>query len=790
MKKIALFSDGTGNSSSNPQKTNVWRAYQALDRSAASNQIAFYDNGVGTSSFTPTAVLGLAFGWGLARNVRQIYGFLCRTYDPGDEIYGFGFSRGAFTVRVAVALICSQGIINRNLVKDERDLDRLIAAAYHRFRKENFTPSLLSFFLRPIRDLMLNAWHFARRRKPYQPKKNIRHVDGTDDEPLIKFVGVWDTVDAYGLPVDELTRAWDKVVWPLTAKDRNLSPRIARACHALALDEQRESFEPMLWNEKGEIIDDERLSQVWFPGVHSNVGGGYPDDSLAFTALNWILDESNSNHGLTYLSQERKRYQADGNGPVYDNRSGVSNLYRYAPRNLERLCKQKKPGLANWLKGKFGRRSVHLNEVEITKPKIHHSVFDRLTQSGDAYAPINMPNDYALVDSSGAVIDIQNTGTNTVSLPETQQQANVRRIRQSFVWVRVWGRKLLYFTTLITVICFICYPYFSSTTELRPIEAFLEPLFGTFSFVVRAIPDLVGKIPGLGFAESWASLYASFPFAFSLGILAIGGLVLWSSKVNAALKSEMRANWCHVTKTQRMTSAKVSRFRIRLAKFLEGPTYIGKIERSIRIGMESLAVLFFVVMVLAVCSHLFFTVADGVGSVCGSDTQVQNREFGKEFIFDPTDPCFATGLQMTETTEYVIEFEISDDWSDKKFAADVNGWHNAPWYRNLLTPVRRHLFAGWYQPIARIDEKLLDRYPLHATGSQPEGDSGRQKKLCMEFTARRNGQLYLYLNDVVFFIPSLIKEIYENNMGYARVKVTELPAKSQTQKNKTVGSTC
>ena len=67
MKKIALFSDGTGNSSSSPQKTNIWRAYQALDRSATSDQIAFYDNGVGTSSFTPTAVLGLAFGWGGCR---------------------------------------------------------------------------------------------------------------------------------------------------------------------------------------------------------------------------------------------------------------------------------------------------------------------------------------------------------------------------------------------------------------------------------------------------------------------------------------------------------------------------------------------------------------------------------------------------------------------------------------------------------------------------------------------------------------------------------------------------
>ena len=231
MKKIILFADGTGNSSSSPQKTNVWRAYQALDRSETSNQIAFYDNGVGTSLFTPTAVLGLVFGWGLARNVKQIYGLLCRTYELGDEIYGFGFSRGAFTMRVAVALIANQGIIDRNLAKDDRDLDQLIAAAYRRFRRESFTPSMLSAVVRFLRHLFLRErvlkyCHSKFDSEPYDPKYNIRYkyTGYLKDKPLIKFVGVWDTVDAYGLPVDELTRAWDRVVWPLTFKDRDLSP--------------------------------------------------------------------------------------------------------------------------------------------------------------------------------------------------------------------------------------------------------------------------------------------------------------------------------------------------------------------------------------------------------------------------------------------------------------------------------------------------------------------------------------------------------------------------------------
>jgi len=104
-KNIVLLSDGTGNSSSKIFKTNVWRTFQTLDLTDASKQIAYYDNGVGTSSFKLFAVLGGVFGFGLKRNVTDIYSFCCRNYAAGDRIYGFGFSRGAFTIRVVALLI-------------------------------------------------------------------------------------------------------------------------------------------------------------------------------------------------------------------------------------------------------------------------------------------------------------------------------------------------------------------------------------------------------------------------------------------------------------------------------------------------------------------------------------------------------------------------------------------------------------------------------------------------------------------------------------------------------------
>src|ERR1700680_3383502 len=123
-KRIIVLSDGTGNSAAKVWRTNVWRSFEALELSG-SNQVAFYDDGVGTSSFKPLAILGGAFGIGLRRNVISLYKFACRNYRAtGDEIYAFGFSRGAFTIRVVIGLIIDQGLIPTDNIS-ETELDRL-----------------------------------------------------------------------------------------------------------------------------------------------------------------------------------------------------------------------------------------------------------------------------------------------------------------------------------------------------------------------------------------------------------------------------------------------------------------------------------------------------------------------------------------------------------------------------------------------------------------------------------------------------------------------------------------
>ena len=130
---IILLADGTGNSAASPFKTNVWRFYEALNLTSA-NQVARYDDGVGTETLKPLAALGGAFGFGVWKNVKSLYTFLCRNYRSADDrIYLFGLSRGAFTVRLLAGMIMKSGVV---AWATEDDLRRIVAAAYSANRRD------------------------------------------------------------------------------------------------------------------------------------------------------------------------------------------------------------------------------------------------------------------------------------------------------------------------------------------------------------------------------------------------------------------------------------------------------------------------------------------------------------------------------------------------------------------------------------------------------------------------------------------------------------------------------
>jgi uncharacterized protein (DUF2235 family) len=163
----------------------------------------------------------------------------------------------------------------------------------------------------------------------------------------IEFVGVWDTVDAYGLPVDELKRGLDYCLLGLSFPDQDLSPIVKRARQALALDDERRTFHPVLWNErfekeliKQEKVQPDRLRQVWFMGMHSNVGGGYAKDELSYVSLNWMVKEAAAAK-LKFHKAELDEFarRANPHGDMGDSRSGIAAYYRYDPRRVSELCK-------------------------------------------------------------------------------------------------------------------------------------------------------------------------------------------------------------------------------------------------------------------------------------------------------------------------------------------------------------------------------------------------------------------------------------------------------------------
>jgi uncharacterized protein (DUF2235 family) len=364
-KNIILLSDGTGNSSSSPFKTNVWRLYQALDigepQAGEAEQVVYYDNGVGTETFKPLALLGLTLGIGLARNVKDIYTFLCRNYEEGDRIYLFGFSRGAFTVRILAGLILRCGLVTAD---SEDELGERVKLAYAEYKRDAARRATAT---RP----WLIAGHILGGRKAGLAD----HVEFSFPQwfPRIAFIGVWDTVDAYGMPVDELKEGIDRYVWPMTLADRGLSEHVDRVCHALSLDDERPTFRPVLWTDPK--VNPDRLTQVWFAGVHANVGGGYPDDGIAYVTLQWMMDEA-TRSGLRFYQDYRDECndRVDAQGEQYDSRSGLAGYFRYGPRDVDSLCNDVEHG------------------VSVARPQVHDSVLERISLWQVAYAPVSFPS--------------------------------------------------------------------------------------------------------------------------------------------------------------------------------------------------------------------------------------------------------------------------------------------------------------------------------------------------------------------------------------------------------------
>jgi uncharacterized protein (DUF2235 family) len=265
-KRIIFCADGTWDE---PGKdTNVYKIYKALITSA--DQVPYYDDGVGSDGLAIQKLAGGAFGTGLYQKIKDGYTKLAHAYEKGDEVYIFGFSRGAYTARCLAGMAAVCGLPTANFT------DAVVDTAFHAYRDKIRRADLLA-----------------------QLNKTCDLFDAK-----LTMVGVWDTVGSLGIPA--MFGGVDPVVYGFL--DTSLHPDVQNAYHAMAIDERRAEFPATLWTSSS---PGQTLEQVWFSGVHCDVGGSYPDDSdgsaLSDLTLAWMMSKAAA-LGLSFDPSVQAKY--------------------------------------------------------------------------------------------------------------------------------------------------------------------------------------------------------------------------------------------------------------------------------------------------------------------------------------------------------------------------------------------------------------------------------------------------------------------------------------------------
>jgi len=311
-KNIVVFSDGTGQEGGKGNNTNVYNLFNMVE-DRTPQQAAFYDRGLGTGW---RKITGNGAGAGISQNIMECYKFIFEEYQAGDRIYLFGFSRGAYTVRSLSGFINLFGILPKSRPE-------LIKKAYDIYEIED------------TEDRKKKAEEFLGRHH--------------NQYCYIEFIGVWDTVGALGVPFKAVDLVVDRVpFFRHKFHDTALSDNVKHGCQALSLDDERLTFHPTFWDER-KMQNHQRIEQVWFAGVHTDVGGGYPEHGLADITLGWMVKKATA-RGLLIYPKHKVKTRPDQDGMIHDSRKGMAALFRKKQRELT---------------------------DEILKPVIHQSVLDR-----------------------------------------------------------------------------------------------------------------------------------------------------------------------------------------------------------------------------------------------------------------------------------------------------------------------------------------------------------------------------------------------------------------------------
>jgi uncharacterized protein (DUF2235 family) len=769
-KKIVLFSDGTGNSSAKAEKTNVWRLFEALVQ-ADGTQVAHYDDGVGTASNKYLAALGGAFGWGLKRNVIDLYKFVCRNHQEGDPIYGFGFSRGAYTIRMVVGLIASQGLVP---YETEELLDRKARAAFREYRwTKHWKWHHLACLLRLAIGLLFRL-RDALIRDRYDSKANYHNVS-------VAFLGLWDTVAAYEMPIEEIKRAMDRWLWPMGFSDCTLSPIVAKAFHALSLDDQRATFHPMLWDEyeearmvRAKSVPAGRLTQVWFAGVHSNVGGGYPEDRLSLVALDWIAQHAHAN-GLQFnpLALQLISEQKSSFARMYDSRAGGGVFYRYAPRRMQYV------------------------------PVVHSSVIHRMAEGCDGYAPASLPEKFEVLTPDGMIATlsqasalVQSSNPHKAALGVAMGKlAQPKQEELEFVWDTVWWRRLAYFATVFLATLLVVYPV---------IDRRLNEGLGTANALSSGIvASLVGALSAFipNYLTWWVDALRDLPVAFALIVAGLAVSLYFGAFLRTRIQDRAVHAWHDVTRPGLIatfakrahgmaillilgtilaaavlvrgvyrdwsTQAQIAwglifAFMALLALFrtittnrlervagagvrqpLKG-TVMLSIARALRtsdamqrfnrffanwfVPAVFLAIMGFIALMLL--NKAGIEVDKAVNSSCQATSSllpVRDKVVIAASDFATRDACWASGLGLEKGARYRIRLDIREEWFDGGHRADLSGFDSDTLVHWAALGLKQSWRGKWFQPLARIGVLGNDEYLLEpvAPFSVHDGYAGR-----------------------------------------------------------------
>ncbi|MES9970213.1 MAG: DUF2235 domain-containing protein [Candidatus Thiodiazotropha sp.] len=734
-RKLVLCSDGTGNSGGKARGTNVWRFYKAVNTDPKHQQLTFYQDGVGTQALKLFRLLGGAFGLGLKVNILEMYHFLVHNYRPGDDIYLLGFSRGAFTVRALAYMVTVCGVAKAHGDPDvtheriERAMERYLQ--WRREIRKADKPEKSSPALKQAQTLSIKQLVRAYRDLSHKSlsevvsaetqKKEADEEIPEDDlayRPVIRFIGVWDTVDAIGLPIDELTEFLDWLFkFRFYSYDRY--PIATSNFHALSLDDERHTFHPRMWDESLRIKGQE-VEQVWFSGVHSNVGGGYAKDEMAYVSLHWMMEKAKG-CGLELLDSARTEAEEQANvtGKIYDSRAGLASYYRYKPRHVDEICAEANAPLL-----------------------VHESAFRRIEQVTEDYAPVVFGKHYSVA---------------TTGKPHAIDGQPDERVKvQGLAAKDVWWRRVVYFLLLMATI--------GTLLSLRRFGAMPLPLSEGWRGVFEIFPTFISEYMA-GFPEKW--LYAfSGRWWLVVALAVIFTLLLFFRRYLRKHTQYLGLSGWNLTCSA--TTHKPTETLLESSVDLIKKFYVPKGMRdSVRQYIFPSAVFgFLTLLILFWIGNMFILPPNR--DTCVTE-KVSFNPLPEEGLtlndFHTCNPWYATGISVEKGVSYKVQVTRDIGWNDWGIPATADGYVDEPGRLHKLVSLSQRYRddsntpnQGWFKLIANI-------------GGRQQVAVGRAGT----FTAKYDGPLYFYVNDTLCDV--CLKGVfayYRNNQGMAEIQVTKL----------------